>query len=113
MAPKSFDALMKIIAALVAVIVCAHAARAAAPSYVILPNTSTLAGAHSNQQLLVERVVDQRFTADSTAAAKFTSSKTSVATVDEKGIIQPVGDGEATITASVDGHSASSIVQVI
>src|SRR3954468_10083549 len=100
-------------AVVVAVVLCASQSRAAAPAYVLLPKSTTLSGDHSSQQMLVEQLLDQRIVADKTAAAKFKSSNSSVATVDENGIIHPVGDGEATITASVDGHSASSTVQVI
>ena len=53
-----------------------------------------------------------RTTGDRTAEAKFASSDPKVATVDETGLVHPVGDGEATISASIPGGSAAAKVHV-
>jgi hypothetical protein len=81
-------------------------------SFELIPPKSTLAGPHASQQLLVESVANARFTGDKTTSAKFTSSNPAVATVDEKGIVQPVADGEVTITATTGGSSATATVVI-
>src|SRR5688500_12863840 len=84
----------------------------AAPAYVILPLNSKLVGANQRQQLLVETVVDGRFTGDTTQKAKFASSNPAVATVSDSGVVLPAGNGEATITATIDGVSVTAVVAV-
>lgn len=84
----------------------------AAASYALIPAATQLTGPHASQQLLVERVENGRFTGDRTSAAKFTSSDSLVATVDEQGKVHPVGDGKATITATIAGGSATAQVSV-
>src|SRR6185312_1221312 len=42
-----------------------------------------------------------------TPQARFTSSHPAVATVDASGVVRAVGDGEATITAVVEGKQAT------
>jgi hypothetical protein len=71
-----------------------------------------LSGPHSSQQLLVESVVDGRFAGDRTEHAEFTTSDPAVATVDEAGVVYPVGNGQATITATADGTSVTATVVV-
>ena len=44
--------------------------------------------------------------------AEFATSDPAVATVDDAGVVHPVGDGEATITATIDGQSATATVTV-
>src|SRR4051812_17676370 len=97
---------------IVAVLSCATQSRAATPVYVLLPKSTTISGAHSTQQLLVERLMDQRFAGDKTGAAKLKSSNPAIASVDEKGIVHPAGNGDATITATVEGESASAAIKV-
>src|SRR3954470_1741994 len=95
-----------------AVLLCASHARAASRLCVLLPESTTLSGPHSSQQLLLETLVDQRFTGDNTSAAKFTSANSSIATVDEKGVLHPAANGETTITATKDGRSATAAIKV-
>ena len=57
---------------------------------------------------LPKRWPKSQFTGDKTTAAKFASSDSAIATVDEKGVVHPVTDGEATITATVDGKTSSA-----
>ncbi len=100
----------QIIAILVLLASLAHGSSALADeaSLALLPGTSTLTGTHAIQQLVVESVVDSHFAADRTAAAKFTTSDEHIATVDASGVVHPVGNGTATITATIDGQSATS-----
>ncbi len=82
------------------------------PHNALIPATSTLSGPHASQQLLVEGVVNGRFTSDKTNQAKFTSGNPAVATVDNAGVVRPVSDGETTITAMIDGQTVSATVNV-
>src|SRR5690242_3695133 len=84
----------------------------AASRVVLLPDKTELSGAHVTQHLLLESVVDGRFTAEKTAAAKFTSANAKIATVDEEGVVHPAANGETTITATVNGQSATAEIKV-
>jgi hypothetical protein len=86
---------------------------AGADEPMIQPVTSTLSGPESFQRLIVEGHRDGRFVNDLTPQASFKSSNPAVATVDSAGIVRPVGDGEATITASVGDREATSQVKVV
>jgi hypothetical protein len=79
----------------------------------LLPGTSTLSGSHSIQQLVVENVADTHYTGDRTEKAKFATSDEHVATVDDAGVVYPVGNGQATITATIDGQPATSVITVV
>src|SRR4051794_7400195 len=65
----------------------------------LIPEKTTLAGAHASQQLLLETVAKEQLTGEKTSAAKFASSDPAIATVDKKGVVHPVKDGDVTITA--------------
>jgi hypothetical protein len=95
-----------------ATLLCAPAHGDSLPSYALIPASSTLSGAHSHQQLLVEFVVNGRFAGDKTGQAEFSSSDPAVAKVDARGIVWPVAGGEATITATIDSQSAAATVVV-
>ncbi len=107
----SFIRRLRLEAVFSAVLVCASV-QAANDSYSLIPAETTLAGPHARQQLLVESVAKQQLTGDKTAAAKFASSDTTIATVDESGIVRPVKNGEAMITATVDGQPSTAKVSV-
>jgi hypothetical protein len=98
--------------ALAAILFYIHGAAKADSAYELIPSKSKLSGRHSNQQLLVESVMDGRFVGDKTGEASFASSNHEVATVDENGRIHPVADGEATITSMIGGQSATATVAV-
>lgn len=85
---------------------------AEAAHYELLPAASTLEGSHADQRLLVESVAAGRYTGDHTAAASFGSSNPAVATVDDSGRVSAAGDGEATITATINGLAATATVSV-
>ncbi|QDT73480.1 DUF1549 and DUF1553 domain-containing protein [Lacipirellula limnantheis] len=101
-----------------AVVVCMGAMNAAPASaadenrYAVLPPASTLDGAHARQQLLVESMAVDRMTGDRTADAQFGTSDPAVARVDDAGLIIPVGNGDATITATIDGLAVTATVSV-
>ena len=78
----------------------------------IAPDTVPLVGPTASQQLLVLEVADGRATGDRTGIAKFASDKPTIATVDAEGIVRPVGNGDATITATVNGKTTTAKVQV-
>lgn len=83
------------------------------PAFVVLPANSTLIGRHALQHLIVESLLGVRHVGDRTDAAKFTSNDEHVASVDVQGIVHPVGNGTATITATIDGQSATTAITVV
>jgi hypothetical protein len=95
-----------------AMLLCAPAGVIADSSYALIPASTTLSGGQSHQQLLLERVADGHFVGDKTRDAKFSTSDSAVAAVDNAGIVRPVRDGTATISATIDGQSASATVVV-
>ncbi len=74
----------------------------------LLPAEVSLTGPNAHQRLLV--LAEDK--GDRTAEAKFSSSNLKVATVDEAGIVQAVGDGEAVITATHEGKQTTAKVKV-
>src|SRR4051794_22551296 len=92
--------------------VCTLARAQSSAHYKLIPDKTALTGIHASQQLLFEAVAKERFTGDKTSAARFTSSDTAIATVDDKGIVHPIKDGDVTITATVDSGSATANVIV-
>lgn len=92
-----------------AVVDCARAEEA---KLALLPAESTLMGSQAVQQTVVERVVDTRYAGDVTDKATFTTSDDHIATVDESGAVHPVANGDVTITATVDGQSATSRITI-
>jgi hypothetical protein len=78
----------------------------------LLPAETFLVGPESSQRLVVEAIAVGKIIGELTGAAQFTSSDSSIATVDAHGIVRPAGDGEATITATVDGQQATAKVVV-
>ena len=77
----------------------------------LLPADVTLTGPHGRQQLLAVLEERGQVVGDRTASASFTTSNPAVVSV-EGGDLRAVGDGEATITATVDGKSATAKVRV-
>ncbi len=78
----------------------------------IQPADVTLTGPHASQRLLVLAEDNGQVIGEQTPQAKFTSSHPAVATVDAAGVVRPAGDGEATITAAVEGKQATVKVSV-
>ena len=82
-----------------------------AQTVAILPPSVELAGREARQQLIVEATAGER-QEDWTRAAEWSSSDPKIATVDEHGIVRPVSDGEARITARAKGLAAAVTVRV-
>ena len=78
----------------------------------ILPGDITLTGPHASQRLLIAAEEGGAVTGDQTVQATFTSANPAVAVV-EGGTVRPAGDGETTITATVDGKQATAKVKVV
>ena len=78
----------------------------------ILPADVTLTGPRASQRLMVLAEESGQVVGERTPQAKFTSSHPAIATVDAGGIVRAVGDGEATISAIVEGKQAAVKVTV-
>src|SRR5262249_61673486 len=72
------------------------------------PADIPLTGPRATQQLLLVEEESGRATADRTSGAKFVSADAKVASVDDRGMVRPVGDGETVITATANGKTASA-----
>ncbi|HYZ86569.1 MAG TPA: DUF1549 domain-containing protein [Bryobacteraceae bacterium] len=77
----------------------------------IAPQAVVLDGPESRQQLLFTSSGGD-LQQDLTRSATWTSSDPAVARVDGAGLVRPAGDGEATITATTSGQTASVRVRV-
>lgn len=88
-------------------------AAAAAPraDLSVLPPISVLSSPEARQRLIVQSTVDG-FNEDWSAKARWASSNPDVARVDEAGIVIPASDGEAIISATVEGRKATAKVVV-
>ncbi|MCE9605518.1 MAG: DUF1549 domain-containing protein [Planctomycetia bacterium] len=75
------------------------------------PPAPLLTGADARQQLLVT-AIHSGGEVDATDEAVFASSNPKIATVSEDGVVLPVGDGSAVISATFDGRSSSVDVRV-
>ncbi len=84
---------------------------AKAQSLTVLPTAVELPNKEARQQLLAEAKTNG-YQQDLTRTAEWTSSNPSIATVNEKGIVTPVSDGEALITAKANNQSATTKVRV-
>ena len=83
-----------------------------AQDLVVLPSDVTLSSRESTQRLIVQRQADGEATQQIADGVAWTSENPDIATVDEHGVVSPVADGNATITATAGGHSASVEVTV-
>ena len=72
----------------------------------ILPESVQLHGPEARQQLLVESSAGG-FQEDLTRQAQWSTSNAGIATVDPAGMVRPVADGEATITAKIGTRSTT------
>jgi len=77
----------------------------------VLPSEATLSTVESREQFLAEGTTNG-FQEDFTKTAQWTSSNPKVAVVDATGQVKPAGDGEAVITATVNGQKATATVRV-
>src|SRR6476620_2338921 len=86
---------------------------AASPgNLVVLPASVVLDSRSAVQRLVVERNEAGAYRGDLTAKTRLVSSNPKVATVDALGMVRPVADGTATITAVSGSQRASAAVRV-
>jgi hypothetical protein len=78
----------------------------------ILPASVALPGPHYRQRLVVEGFFADGHQEDVTAQAKLASSDPAVALVDNESQVQPQGDGDATISATLDSNVAHLPVNI-
>ncbi len=78
----------------------------------VLPAEVRLTGPQASQRLLVLAEENGKVVGDRTSLARFTSSDEAVVKIDARGVVQAVGDGEATITARQDGKTVTAKVKV-
>ncbi|MGE3405256.1 MAG: DUF1549 domain-containing protein [Pirellulales bacterium] len=81
-------------------------------SLVLLPASITLTGPSARQGLLVERKTGELFTGQVTEGVAFSSSDANVVQIVD-GAAVPVSNGQATITATVGGRTATAEVMVV
>jgi hypothetical protein len=77
----------------------------------VFPPAVALDGADDRQQLVITETSSGKHT-DRTTEATFATSSAAVAVVSRDGVVTPVGDGEATITATANGSTAKVTVKV-
>ncbi|MFZ0745471.1 MAG: DUF1549 domain-containing protein [Terracidiphilus sp.] len=78
----------------------------------ILPSSVAMTGPHARQRLIVEGTFFDGHQEDLTSRATLAVSSRSVGVLDENHVLSPVGDGNATITATVHGHRATAQLTV-
>jgi len=78
----------------------------------LLPPRARLSGPHAAQRFIVERGDGLVGTADVTNKAVFASDNPRVAKVDSRGLVVPVGDGLATLSATAFGQAVRATVSV-
>lgn len=78
----------------------------------LLPPSARLDGPKSGQRFLAESVQSGASVGDETDRAAFSTDNPRVATVGPDGTVTPVGNGSATISATVDGRTAKAAVSV-
>src|SRR5207253_3435776 len=82
-----------------------------AQKMVVLPPSVELTGPEAKQQMVAEASLASH-QEDWTRTAEWSSSDPKIAIVDEHGLVRPIADGEAKITARAKGISAAVTVRV-
>ncbi|MGB6690171.1 MAG: DUF1549 domain-containing protein [Terracidiphilus sp.] len=85
---------------------------AALTKIAILPSVASMTGNHSSQRLLVEGTFVDGHQEDLTSRATLALSNRTVALLDDNHLLWPVGDGKATITATLRGHQSTAPLTV-
>lgn len=83
----------------------------AAESLAVLPAEFTLSGPEARQRILVQATMDGRVIGQITDGVALTSSDANVVKIEE-GVVRPIGNGKATITAKVGAQTATATVTV-
>ena len=78
----------------------------------ILPALIAISGPHHGQRVLVEGTFADGHQEDLTSRATAAISNTQIARLDKDGFVLPLGDGRATISATLQGHRATSALIV-
>jgi len=78
----------------------------------IVPATVSITGRHSTQRFLVEGTFADGHQEELTSRARIAISDAKVAVVDKDNFAVPQADGQATITAVVEGHQANAPLSV-
>ena len=78
----------------------------------VSPPTITLRGKGDRQRLVVSETADGR-TIDRSREATFTSAPPGIVAVNADGVVTPMGDGTATVTATIQGQFAKATVHAI
>ena len=94
-----------------AALLCATSLFAADGKLQILPSAVTLSGHEARQQLIAEETAGS-YQEDWTEQTKWASSDPGIATVDARGLVSPVADGEATVTGTAKGLTSAVMVKV-
>ncbi len=78
----------------------------------ILPSSVTVTGPHYAERLLVEGTFLDGHQEDLTSRATMAVSNQAVGALDKNHVMMPLADGQATITATLAGHQATSPLKV-
>jgi Protein of unknown function (DUF1549)/Protein of unknown function (DUF1553)/Bacterial Ig-like domain (group 2) len=78
----------------------------------ILPSSIELVGSRYSQRLVVEGTFADGHQEDLTSEAQIVSSDSRIALVDKSDFVQPRGDGQAMVAATVQGQKASAALNV-
>ncbi len=100
------------LACAVVALIAGESATARAADVRLLPSSARLDGPHARQRFIVEEVEGSVGTADLTSKAAFSIDNPRVARVDAAGVVEPVGDGLAILTATVGGCTAKASISV-
>jgi hypothetical protein len=103
--------MIKLLACAIATLIITQDYALADGALVLLPRECVLDTRESSQRLLLQRTGGGEVTLQVTETIGWSSSHPRVATVAD-GVVRPVGDGEAIITARVGGQTATAKVRV-
>ena len=76
----------------------------------LVPQKVALSGANASQRFLLLATYSNGLEQEITSEADFSISDPQVAKVDEHGRVVSLSDGKTTITASIDGHTATAVL---
>ena len=74
----------------------------------ILPSSISITGPRYSQRLLVEGTFADGHQEELTSRARIAISDAKIAAADKDGVVFPQGDGQATVTVTVQGHRATA-----
>ncbi len=74
----------------------------------IFPSSISITGQRYSQRLLIEGTFSDGHQEELTSRAQIAISDAKVAATDKDGVVTPRGDGEATVTATIQGHRATA-----